>query len=201
MKIKIIYDNEANPGFKAGWGFSCLIENSKKILFDTGADSETLLYNMKQLKIDPRTIDTVILSHNHWDHIGGLKGFLKANENKAKIIEPTAFSKPTKIKEKIYSTGALGLFIKEQSLFIKTNKGLVVIAGCSHPGVDKILNVAGKYGKIYAIIGGFHGFNKLGRLKGIEIIGACHCTQHKEAIKERYTQQFKEIKAGSVIEI
>ena len=201
MKITIIYDNNANPGFKADWGFSCLIENSKKILFDTGADSETLLYNMKLLKIGPKTIDTVVISHNHWDHNGGLKGFLKANENKAKIYQPTAFSKPTKISEGIYSIGALGLFIKEQSLVIKTNKGNIIITGCAHPGLENIIDKAKQLGKIYAVLGGFHSFNKLNALKGIELIAPCHCTQYKQEIKEKYPQQFKEIKAGSIIEI
>ena len=201
MKITIIYDNEAKQDFKARWGFSCLIENNKKFLFDTGADSGILLYNMKLLNINPKTIDIVVLSHNHWDHTGGLKGFLKANENKAKIYQPTAFSKPTKISKGIYSTGALGLFIKEQSLVIKTKKGLVILVGCSHPGVDKILDVAEKFGKTYAVIGGFHGFAKLEKLQGIKLIAPCHCTQYKQEIKEKYPQQFKEIKAGSIIEI
>jgi len=201
MKITIIYDNEAKRDFKAKWGFSCLIENNKKILFDTGADSKILLYNMKQLKINPKTIDIVVLSHNHLDHTGGLAGFTKANENKARVYQPTAFSKPTEITEGIYSTGTLGTFIKEQSLIIKTEKGLVVIVGCSHPGVDKILDTAKNYGKIYSILGGFHGFSKLEKLERIELIAPCHCTQYKQEIKEKYPQQFKEIKVGSIIEI
>ena len=100
-----------------------------------------------------------------------------------------------------YSTGALGTFIKEQSLIIKTEKGLVVLVGCSHPGVDKILERVRemKLGKIYAIIGGFHGFNKLDKLKDIEIVGACHCTQKLNEIKK--LPNFKEINAGDEIEI
>jgi len=43
MKITIIYDNDAEEGFRAGWGFSCLVEGEKNILFDTGADGPTLL--------------------------------------------------------------------------------------------------------------------------------------------------------------
>jgi len=56
-KIKItlitIYDNyQSNPELKTGWGFSCLIKiNGKRILFDTGADSKTLLSNMEKMKI------------------------------------------------------------------------------------------------------------------------------------------------------
>jgi len=210
MKITIVYDNNAKEGLKADWGFSCLIENKKKMLFDTGADSEILLSNMKKLKIDPKEVEIVILSHEHYDHVGGLRGFLEANGNKARVINPADFSKPTKIAENVYSTGYLQknfTDIKEQSLFIKTKKGLVVLVGCSHPGVDKILDAVKKANnleddkRIYAIIGGFHGFSKLEKLNGIKVIGACHCTQHKREIEKMYPENYKEIKAGDIIKI
>ena len=200
MKITVVYDNEAKPNLKSDWGFSCLIENKKRILFDTGADSAILLYNMKQLDIDPKTINIIILSHNHFDHVGGLDGFLKINK-KVKIYYPENFSKPTQIYENIFSTGALGTFIKEQSLILKTNKGIIIIVGCSHPGLENIIDKAKQFGKIYGIIGGFHGFNKFNALKGIELIAPCHCTQFKQEIKQKYPKQFKEIKAGSVINL
>jgi 7,8-dihydropterin-6-yl-methyl-4-(beta-D-ribofuranosyl)aminobenzene 5'-phosphate synthase len=50
MKITIIYDNTAfRKDFQADWGFSCLVEveNTPKILFDTGADGKILLNNME----------------------------------------------------------------------------------------------------------------------------------------------------------
>lgn len=204
MKFIITYNNEARKGFNSGWGFSCFIDaDNKKILFDTGAEPQGLLSNMNKLNINPEDIDIVIISHNHWDHTGGLSAFLVENKNKAHLINPADYSGPTNITESVYSTGPLKSFLgpEEQSLFIETKKGLVVIVGCSHPGVDQILQVAEKYGKIHAIIGGFHGFSNLDALEGISLIGACHCTQHIRAIKERYPQQFREIKAGDVIEI
>ncbi|MCK4540248.1 MBL fold metallo-hydrolase [Candidatus Parcubacteria bacterium] len=201
IKLTIVYDNESGPGLKSDWGFSCLIENAKKILFDTGADSEILLYNMKQLEINPKDIDIVVLSHNHWDHTGGLKGFLEVNENRAKIYQSGDFSKPTKIFQEVYSTGALGAFIKEQSLVVNTKKGNIIITGCAHPGLENIIDKAKELGEIYGIVGGFHGFSRLEKLKGIELIAPCHCTRRKQEIKERYPANYKEIKAGSVIEI
>lgn len=200
MKITILYDNEANPGFKSGWGFSCLTETEEKILFDTGDSGEKLIYNMKQLGIRPESVDKVVISHNHFDHTGGLKDFLRLN-NKAEVFHPKSFSKPTRIAPTVYSTGALGTFIKEQSLVINTEKGNIVITGCAHPGLENIIKKSKELGDIYAVIGGFHGFSKLSKLRGIELIAPCHCTRYKQEIKERYPARFRKIKAGSIIEI
>ena len=200
MKITILYDNNANPGLISGWGFSCLVDSGHKILFDTGDNGEKLLYNFEKLNIDPKSVDKVVLSHNHWDHVDGLEGFQELN-HKAEVIYPEAFSQPTEISTGIYSTGALGMLIKEQALVVKTGKGNIVITGCAHPGLEKILQVVGQLGEIYGVLGGFHGFSKLDELEGIQLIGPCHCTQFKQQIKDKYPEQFVEIKAGSVVEI
>jgi 7,8-dihydropterin-6-yl-methyl-4-(beta-D-ribofuranosyl)aminobenzene 5'-phosphate synthase len=55
------------------WGFAALIEaDGHTVLFDTGERPDTVLKNAKELGIDLSTVDTVILSHNHFDHTGGL---------------------------------------------------------------------------------------------------------------------------------
>jgi 7,8-dihydropterin-6-yl-methyl-4-(beta-D-ribofuranosyl)aminobenzene 5'-phosphate synthase len=55
------------------WGYSALIEaNGYTILFDTGERPDTVLRNAEELGVDLSTVDTVILSHNHFDHTGGL---------------------------------------------------------------------------------------------------------------------------------
>ena len=200
MKITIVYDNEADEGLKSGWGFSCLIEAKEKILFDTGDSGESLIYNLRQLNIQPESVAAVVISHNHWDHTGGLKEFLKLNNN-VKVFRPKSFSKPAEISPGVHSTGALGTFIKEQSLVVTTGKGNLVITGCAHPGLGKIIDKANQLGEIYGVLGGFHGFSKLEKLRPIKLIAPCHCTQHKQQIRERYPAQFKEIRAGSVLEV
>jgi 7,8-dihydropterin-6-yl-methyl-4-(beta-D-ribofuranosyl)aminobenzene 5'-phosphate synthase len=55
------------------WGFAALIEaDGHTILFDTGARPNTVLKNAKELGINLSIVDTVVISHNHWDHTGGL---------------------------------------------------------------------------------------------------------------------------------
>lgn len=211
MKLKILVDNQAQPGFKSEWGFSCLVEGKENVLFDTGASSKVLAFNAEKFGIKPEQISKVVLSHDHWDHTGGLDWVLQSrklkafvldsfsNETKEKIrakAELSEISKETEINEEIFSTGKLSNSMDEQSLAVKTGNGLVVLTGCSHPGLEKILEKAKEFGKIHAVIGGFHGFKEFNALKGIDLIAATHCTQHKEQIKKLFPSQFRECAAG-----
>ena len=213
MKVTIIYDNTSfTEGLPADWGFSCLVEvYGRTILFDTGANGPILLSNMKKLNIDPQSIDDVMISHAHWDHTGGLSHFLREN-NAVSLYVPSSYTvspnaaknviqvkESTKIHENIFSTGELeGI---EQSLVVNTAKGLVVIAGCSHPGVRNILEAASMYGRISALIGGLHGFNEFDVIKDLDLICATHCTQYMQEIKSRYPDKYIQGGAGQVIDI
>jgi len=212
MKITIIYDNTVfRKDLQSDWGFSALIEvkDTPRILFDTGANGEILLSNMKKLEIDPTSIDEVFISHTHFDHTGGLSEFLEVNQ-KAKIYVPLSFSgpgdrevisleRPTKIHENVFSTGELDGI--EQSMGVITEKGIVLIVGCSHPEMSHILDAAKQFGKIYAIIGGMHGFFEFELFKDLELICPTHCTQHKAELKKLYPQKYIEGGTGRIIEI
>jgi len=210
VKITIIYDNTSfEKNLQADWGFSCLVEveDTPKILFDTGANGRILLSNMEKLKIDPLSIEEIFISHLHWDHTGGLSELLKTNPNIKKIYLPSSMGfenevvlkEPTKIHKNIFSTGELeGI---EQSMGVITGKGVVLIVGCSHPYMGTILDTAKKFGKIYAIIGGMHGFSEFELFKDINLICPTHCTQHKKELKEIYPEKYLEGGAGRVIEI
>ncbi|MDI6883751.1 MAG: MBL fold metallo-hydrolase [Hadesarchaea archaeon] len=211
MKLKIVYDNEAKPGFEKGWGFSCLVElEDEKILFDTGWDGNVLLSNMKKFGVQPEEIKRVVVSHAHWDHLGGLPHIRRRD---LQVYAPQSFSKrlrgelasrfdlhevkdPQKIREGVWTTGELGKGIKEQSLVLETSKGLVVIAGCSHPGVRNIFSVASKFGKIWGIVGGMHGFKDYEVLKDLSLIAPSHCTVNKRKIAELFPDAYVEGKAG-----
>src|SRR5262249_46314445 len=57
---------------------------TRNVLVDFGYTPEALLTNMSILKIDPSTFDALVLSHGHFDHFGGLVGFLTANKGRLK---------------------------------------------------------------------------------------------------------------------
>ncbi|HEY48711.1 MAG TPA: MBL fold metallo-hydrolase [Dehalococcoidia bacterium] len=213
MKITVVYDNEVREkGLRADWGFSCLVEaeGMPQILFDTGTSGDILLHNMQLLGINTNVIGIIVISHDHFDHTGGLSHILEKNKSAA-IYVPASFSKhipgrnvtpvkePIPICDNVYTTGQLkGI---EQSLVLNTRSGIVLVVGCSHPGVGEIIDAASSYGKVNGIIGGFHEFRDLDRLHGLSLICPCHCTQHAAEIKRRFPEQCLECGAGLVLEL
>jgi 7,8-dihydropterin-6-yl-methyl-4-(beta-D-ribofuranosyl)aminobenzene 5'-phosphate synthase len=212
VKLTIVYDNEVRKrGLKSAWGFSALVEigHASPILFDTGGDGSILLHNMRELGIDAGMIGTIVISHAHGDHTGGLWSILEVNGN-AEIYVPssvrtnlpgrivTAVTGPMQICTGVFSTGELkGI---EQSLALRTKKGIVVLTGCSHPGVNEILQVASRFGKVYGIVGGLHGFHDFGSLRYLPLICPCHCTQYKSEILRLFPDNCKECGAGVTLE-
>lgn len=88
MKLSVLTENTASAKFKAEHGLSYLIEHDTQILFDSG-HSDIFLQNAKTLNVDINQIDTVVLSHGHWDHGNGLK-YIK---DKKLICHPGIFQK------------------------------------------------------------------------------------------------------------
>lgn len=224
-----VYDNyQVDPDLKTAWGFGCIINTSAElILFDTGGDSEILLFNMEKMNIDPKSINKVIISHIHGDHVGGLEGFLEKNSNVTVFIPasfPNSFrdmitsqgaefvdiSSPGKISNFVYTTGELYGPPKEQSLIINSKKGLIVITGCAHPGVVNIVKKVKELMKndnVYLVTGGFHhppiAVVKKFRELGVKKVAPSHCTGDpvREAFAEEYKEDFIEYGVGKTIEI
>ena len=213
MKVTVVYDNEAgSAGLRKGHGFSALIEDEggPEVLFDTGADGPTLLHNMKELDMDPRDISIIVISHAHDDHTGGLSEILSIN-GVAELYLPSSFKKafperkvtevkgPVQIRENIFSTGELeGV---EQSLALKTAKGVFVLTGCAHPGMESILTAAARFGELYGIAGGFHGFHDFKLFEDLSVIYPCHCTKYKQEIRDLFRDRSVECGVGSIIEL
>jgi 7,8-dihydropterin-6-yl-methyl-4-(beta-D-ribofuranosyl)aminobenzene 5'-phosphate synthase len=72
LNITILSTMLADEGF-GEWGFAALVEvDGRRILFDTGANEDTVARNLKVLGIDLSNVEQVVLSHNHADHTTGL---------------------------------------------------------------------------------------------------------------------------------
>jgi len=61
----------------AAHGFACLVTAWRggvrhSVLFDTGPEADILLRNVARLGIDPGTVEAIVLSHGHFDHVGAL---------------------------------------------------------------------------------------------------------------------------------
>ncbi len=180
MRIKIIFDKDAfDKKLRTGWGVSFLVED--KILFDTGEKGEWLIENIRSLGVDINKIEAVVISHDHWDHWGGLWDLLKerkglkvyscpgfskefkdkTKEAQAELIEA---EKVTEISQNIFITGEIsgayhGKYMPEQAVVLKTKNGLTIITGCAHPGILKMTEkVKAKFSAepIYLVLGGFH---------------------------------------------
>jgi 7,8-dihydropterin-6-yl-methyl-4-(beta-D-ribofuranosyl)aminobenzene 5'-phosphate synthase len=210
-QVTILYDAfGADPAMKKDWGFSALVEVAgKRILFDAGDNAEIFAANVKAKGVDLTTLDFVVLSHRHSDHMAGLSHVLKVNPT-VKIYAPKegfgiyGSSLPSSFYRKddalppemryydgkppaIMTFGSawpnarfelidqtteiapgvtlIALIsdvpgtreLKELSLSVNTAEGIVLVVGCSHPGIERIVEAAATINpKIRLIIGGFH---------------------------------------------
>jgi len=233
-RIAVAYNNVPHvPGFTTAWGFAAVIAaGADTVLFDTGGDGPTLLTNLRQLGIDPKSIDAVVLSHIHGDHTGGLDDFLARRPNVTVYMPrsfPVAFRRaverrgarveavggPQRLRGNLYSTGEIGDGADEQALIVDTSAGLVVVTGCAHPGIVKIVRAARAYlnKDIYLLMGGFHLLGRgpdqnratidALRKLGIRKVAPSHCTGD-EAIamfRAAWGDDFVEGGCGAVIEL
>jgi 7,8-dihydropterin-6-yl-methyl-4-(beta-D-ribofuranosyl)aminobenzene 5'-phosphate synthase len=250
-------------GAEQNFGFSTVVNyKGKWILFDSGTDARIFERNLKALKINLRKIDIAVVSHGHYDHVGGFDYLLEVNP-KVKIYAPKDFPSlgaPTNFpfreaepetaktlsKDEQYFRGEkmvegmtsvptgrfwksnveylttarevlpgatiipttselMGTFVKyppfetkpqfigmpELSLSLATEKGEIIISGCSHSTIESIIQetIKARPGKIYLVVGGFHLIPyKRGYIEdlakrmradyAVELVAPAHCTGH-----------------------
>jgi 7,8-dihydropterin-6-yl-methyl-4-(beta-D-ribofuranosyl)aminobenzene 5'-phosphate synthase len=210
-QITILYDAfGTDPSMTKDWGFSALVEVAgKRILFDTGNDADIFAANVKAKGVDLKTLDFVVLSHRHSDHMAGLNYVLSVNPSvkiyapkegfgiygsslpssfyrkdetlppemryyggvppeimkfgaawhgaKFELIDKTTEIAPGITLIALVSDAPGTKELKELSLAVNTPEGLVLVVGCSHPGIEKIVETAASINpKIHLIAGGFH---------------------------------------------
>lgn len=92
MKIITLTNNTTySENLKAEHGLSVYIEiEDHKILFDTGK-SDVFIHNANELNIDLQAIDTAVISHGHYDHLGGLINFLQLNQTAKVYLKKEIF--------------------------------------------------------------------------------------------------------------
>ncbi|MCU0462330.1 MAG: MBL fold metallo-hydrolase [Bacteroidales bacterium] len=232
VTVKVIYDNYVKvAGLKEDWGYSILIEGlEKNILFDTGTKPEIFESNFRKMGIDAGSVDLLVISHEHGDHTGGIPAFVKMKKGIPVIIphsfsdrfkkqmteaglEPLLVKQPALICANMWTSGEFEYQIAEHSLVLNTKKGLVVMTGCSHPGIIEMLKkIRADFNKnIYMVFGGFHLMQKsdkemdeiISQMKALGVVkcGATHCTGDKQInmFRNAFGENYFELGVGNII--
>jgi len=176
VKVIILVDNERYvKGLRTAWGIAMYVETPyARFLFDTGPDPTVLKYNAGKLGVNLSNIDFVVISHCHGDHVGGLPLIAKLRPGtrvyvpqhsglqsyvRSLGLTPIPINETTEVAPGVWVLRPLYGPPWEEGVAIATRLGLVVLVGCSHPGVDVIVDEAVHdlhTRKVYAVIGGFH---------------------------------------------
>jgi len=106
VKLTILAENRvSDPRLLAEQGLSIFVETPNgNLLFDTG-QTDAFIKNARELAVDLKSVEAVVLSHGHYDHTGGLPFFLKEVKEIDVICHPAAANK----KYKVYTGGRLDI--------------------------------------------------------------------------------------------
>ena len=244
MELSVLVDNNSKAGscLISEHGLSFFIEDyDTKLLFDCGT-TDAFIKNAYNMQVDLANVTDIVLSHSHFDHVGGLmrlqslyrkfeyvgidfpakniiahpdvfkpkdsnildnEAFHLSKDEMDKFFNLILTNKPMPITHKLMYLGEIprpqnvtsDYSPDESALVYKSEDGLVIISGCSHSGIDNIIEHAKSVtgiNRINTVIGGLYLINKeeeeinrLGvylRNQNVQRIFPCHCTDLEEKI-------------------
>jgi len=196
-------------GLLAEHGLSLFIRhNSRDILFDTGA-GPLFLDNAQFMNLPVENIDLAVLSHSHYDHVGGVNAlsrhFSMTGINcpvyfppdyelpRLPALVPQVVKESSSFDENIHFIRTLGLYKGEEKSQEIEELSLVVddtlFIGCCHSGFEDIISEAEKFAKIKTVVGGFHNFKEsddelqksaqMLKDHGVEKVVILHCSSNR----------------------
>ena len=187
LDLTVLLEHKALPGFRTAPGISYYLTTDEGgLVFDLGFGDEdpAMAHNLKTLAPDFSQVKGVAISHLHPDHMGGFRAMNKnqvplpagfeglahlpcyvPDAADSQVFTVCPVKGPGLVTAGIGTTGPLSrsLFlmgpIEEQALLVRLkDKGMVVITGCGHPTIARILAYAKRLcsDPVYAVIGGLH---------------------------------------------
>ncbi len=234
MKIQLVAVGSRPWDYVVGhWGISLLVEDD--ILFDTFASFRGLSKKLAQIQVPLDQIQTVVISHEHWDHIGGLWELLRQRSGLHVYLPPHC---KADVRQRVLDAGStpidtagrktirpgihisdeiLGEFrhgtVAEQSLVLESERGLIIVAGCAHPGISDIVKKAVRQfaAPVYGVVGGFHLMHSAmsdvrrcaEELKqaGVSVVAPTHCTgwRAEQELKSVFQENFVTLREGQLL--
>ncbi|MFQ5646296.1 MAG: MBL fold metallo-hydrolase [bacterium] len=183
--LTVIYEGFSlcRPVGRTHWGYSVAVNfRGKRFLVDFGKDADIFMNNLKAYGFRPEEFDFVLETSDELGHRGGINRFLTASPKipvytsaryvKNNILKENPEAKVTVIDSYKEISPDIWLFttyhkftksrygeeVWETSVILKTERGLVLIFGCSLPGSTIMLKAIKKVfpEKIYLLTGGLH---------------------------------------------
>lgn len=208
VRVRFLIDYfPADDRFRTEAGVSYLVTTDRHtLLFDLGfnpkgEEPSPLRQNLGVLGLESQRIDGIFISHNHLDHMGGMKS-QKRKEPALDQLEPntlagaeiwaplplyhtrcscTMVSRPMELRPGLASTGPLPAhlyflgMLHEQALLVSVQgRGVVLISGCGHPGITAMVRFARKITgqPVFAVVGGLHLIATKGRSYPQKVLAA-----------------------------